>query len=100
LTLGFLVLRKGFLKVMGATIMPDEGVPTATARGESIREGVNAWIRTSRAFDAVVDFDQAVRDPVHPSRIRAEFDPGDHIHPNDLGNQVMADVFNLTVFTN
>jgi lysophospholipase L1-like esterase len=88
------------IKVMGATITPEEGVPTATPRGESIREAVNAWIRTSRAFDAVVDFDGVVRDPAHPSRIRAEFDPGDHIHPNDTGNQAMADAFKLTVFTN
>ena len=88
------------IKVMGATITPQEGVPTATPRGESIRETVNAWIRTSRSFDALVDFDQVLRDPAHPSRIRAEFDPGDHIHPNDPGNQAMADVFNLAVFKN
>ena len=46
-------------------------------------------------FDAVVDFDMVVRDPAHPARIRQEFDPGDHIHPNDAGNQAMADAFDL-----
>jgi len=84
--------------VIGATIMPEEGVPTASERGEEIRTSVNQWIRTSKAFDAVVDFDAVVRDPQHPIRIRAEFDPGDHIHPNDTGNQAMADAFDLAIF--
>ena len=86
------------IRVIGATIMPEEGVPTASERGEGIRTSVNQWIRTSKAFDAVVDFDAVVRDPQRPIRIRAEFDPGDHIHPNDAGNQAMADAFDLTVF--
>jgi lysophospholipase L1-like esterase len=60
---------------------------------------VNRWIRTSRSFDAVVDFDAAIRDPGRPSRLRPEFDPGDHIHPNDRGNQAMAEAFELAVFT-
>uniref|UniRef100_Q026K5 Lipolytic enzyme, G-D-S-L family n=1 Tax=Solibacter usitatus (strain Ellin6076) TaxID=234267 RepID=Q026K5_SOLUE len=86
------------IKVIGATIMPEEGVPTASERGEEIRLSVNQWIRTSHAFDAVVDFDATVRDPEHPGKIRAAFDPGDHIHPNDAGNQAMADAFDLAIF--
>jgi lysophospholipase L1-like esterase len=86
------------IKVVGATLTPEEGVPTASERGETIRQAVNQWIRTSRSFDAVVDFDAAVRDPGRPSRLRPEFDPGDHIHPNDLGNQAMAEAFELAVF--
>jgi lysophospholipase L1-like esterase len=85
------------IRVIGATIMPEEGVPTASERGEGIRTSVNQWIRTSKAFDAVVDFDAVVRDPQRPARIRADFDPGDHIHPNDAGNQAMADAFDLTI---
>jgi len=86
------------IKVMGATIMPEEGVPTASARGEEIRSSVNQWIRTNRAFDAIVDFDAVVRDPQRPVKIRSDFDPGDHIHPNDAGNQAMADAFDLAIF--
>lgn len=86
------------IKVIGATIMPEEGVPTASERGEAIRQKVNEWIRAKGNFDAVVDFDVVVRDPQRPIRIRAEFDPGDHIHPNDAGNQAMADAFDLNVF--
>jgi len=86
------------IKVIGATIMPEEGVPTASERGEGIREAANRWIRAKGNFDAVVDFDAAVRDPARPIRIKQEFDPGDHIHPNDLGNEAMAEAFDLSLF--
>ena len=86
------------IKVIGATLTPEEGVPTASERGEEIRRTVNQWIRTSGLFDAVVDFDAVIRDPARPIRMRQEFDPGDHIHPNDAGNQAMADAFDLKIF--
>ena len=79
------------IKVIGATIMPEEGVPTASERGEAIRQSVNQWIRAKGNFDAVVDFDVVVRDPQRPVRLKPEYDPGDHIHPNDTGNQAMAE---------
>jgi lysophospholipase L1-like esterase len=56
---------------------------------------VNAWIRSSGTFDAVVDFDQAVRDPADPRRVLAAYDSGDHLHPNDAGYQAMADAVPL-----
>lgn len=86
------------IKVIGATIMPEEGVPTASERGEQIRQAANKWIREKGHFDAVVDFDAAVRDVQNPVKIRADIDPGDHIHPNDAGNKLMADAFDLGVF--
>jgi lysophospholipase L1-like esterase len=86
------------IKVVGATIMPEEGVPTASERGEEIRQTVNRWIRAKGNFDAVVDFDLVVQDGSHPARINPAFDPGDHIHPNDAGNRAMADAFDLTIF--
>jgi lysophospholipase L1-like esterase len=88
------------IKVVGATLTPEEGVPTMSERGEQIRQTVNQWIRTSGLFDAVVDFDAVIRDPSRPVRMRPEFDPGDHIHPNDAGNQAMADAFDLKLFRN
>ena len=87
------------IKVIGATLTPEEGVPTASERGEGIRQAVNTWIRAKGNFDAMVDFDKAVQDSSRPARIKPEFDPGDHIHPNDPGNKAMADAFDLTVFT-
>jgi lysophospholipase L1-like esterase len=54
------------------------------------REAVNEWIRTSGQFDAVLDFDQAVRDPQHPVRIRPDYDVGDHLHLNPAGYGALA----------
>jgi len=87
------------LKIMGATLTPDEGVWLAGPTGEATRQKVNEWIRTSGAFDAVVDLDAATRDKDHPTRLRADFDSGDHIHPNDAGNAAMANAFDLSAFT-
>jgi lysophospholipase L1-like esterase len=86
------------IKVAGATIMPVDGVNTYTDAGERIRQEVNRWIRTSKAYDAVIDFDAAVRDPAHPGRLRADFDPGDHVHPNDAGNRAMAAAIDTSIF--
>lgn len=88
------------MKIMGATLTPDEGVWLAGPVGEATRQKVNQWIRNSGAFDAVVDFDAVIRDPADPKRMRAEFDSGDHIHPNDAGNAAMANAFDLNAFTN
>jgi len=85
------------IKVMGATITPAE-TRLGSDNVELIRNTVNQWIRTSHAFDAVVDFDAAVRNPSHPRGLRPDFDPGDHIHINDAGNQAMADSFDLKAF--
>jgi len=87
------------IKVMGATMTPAVGVPTYSEAGELVRVAVNRWIRAKGNFDAVVDFEAVLRDPQNPAKIRPELDPGDHIHPNDRGNQIMADAFDLGVFT-
>lgn len=86
------------IKVAGATILPVGGVSTYTENGEAIRQAVNRWIRTSGVYDAVIDFDAAVRDPADPKRLRADFDPGDRVHPNDAGNQAMAAAIDVSVF--
>ena len=57
---------------------------------------MNQWIRTSHAFDGVIDFDAAVRDPSDPLRLNPIYDTGGgHLHPNDLGYKAMADAINL-----
>ena len=63
-----------------------------------MREAVNAWIRTSGTFDAVVDFEAATRDVSDPRKFRAEFDPGDHLHPNNAGYEAMANAVDLSIF--
>lgn len=86
------------LSIIGGTLMAFEGVNTYSEAGERMRQEVNQWIRDSGEFDAVVDFDAATRDPAAPTRLRREFDSGDHIHPNDAGNQAMADAIDLKLF--
>jgi lysophospholipase L1-like esterase len=86
------------LKIMGATITPTGGLWLYTPASEASRQTINQWIRTSGAFDAVADFDKATRDPHEPSRLRPEFDSGDHVHPNDAGTKAMAESIDLAHF--
>ena len=86
------------LKVFGATFLPGEGEPEYTPQTEAARSAVNQWIRTSQRFDAVIDFEAVVRDPEHPTRLRPDYDSGDHVHPNDAGYQAMAEAIDLRVF--
>jgi len=86
------------IKAIGCTLTPFEGAYYARENGEAVREALNTWIRTSGAYDAVVDFDAATRDPNNPKRFRADLDPGDHLHPNDAGYRAMADAVDLSMF--
>lgn len=86
------------IKVIGCTITPYGESSGFTDAGEAIRQGVNTWIRTSRAFDAVVDFDAATRDPNKPNRFRPEADSPDMLHPANPGYRLMADAIPLTIF--
>ncbi len=90
------------LRIIGATLTPFEetfaGHPLYgyySEEKEAKRQAVNEWIRTSGAFDGVIDFDAATRDPGNPKRLRAEFDSGDHLHPNDAGYKAMAESVDL-----
>ncbi|WP_329062338.1 SGNH/GDSL hydrolase family protein [Amycolatopsis sp. NBC_01480] len=83
------------LRVIGGTITPFDGFHTYSAATEGIRESVNSWIRDSKTFDAVADFDAALRDPADPHRLLGRYDSGDHLHPGDAGYQVMAGVVPL-----
>ena len=83
------------VSVIGATLMPDQGNGYYTPAAESIRQSVNQWIRTGGAFDGVIDFDQAMRNPANPPALNPIFDSGDHLHPNDIGMKVMADAIDL-----
>ncbi len=86
------------IKVIGATLTPYVGATYATEKGEAMREAVNNWMRTSHAYDAVVDFDAAVHDPANPEQIRAAFNIRDHLHPNDEGYKAMASAVDLSLF--
>jgi lysophospholipase L1-like esterase len=80
---------------IGATITPFAGSMIFSDEGETIRQAVNDWIRTSDAFDGVIDFDEVVRDPGQPTRLLPAFDSGDLLHPNDAGFRAMAESIDL-----
>ena len=86
------------LKALGCTLTPFEGAAYFSPEGESKREAVNKFIRTGGAYDGVIDFDAAVRDPGHPARFLPMYDSGDHLHPNDAGYKAMADAIDLSLF--
>jgi lysophospholipase L1-like esterase len=88
------------LRVYGATITPyvDSAYYHPGPLSEADRQSVNQWIRAPGNFDAVIDFDAAVRDPQQPDHLLAADDCGDHLHPSPAGYKAMADTVPLTLF--
>jgi lysophospholipase L1-like esterase len=91
------------LKVIGATLLPFEGTNLGGVPGyyspekETRRQAVNEWIRNAKAYDGVIDFDLALRDPSHPSQLLPQYQAVDHLHLNDAGYQTMANAVNLAL---
>jgi lysophospholipase L1-like esterase len=79
-------------------LTPFGGAGNFSPEKEAKRQALNQWIRTGKMYDAVIDFEAAVRDPKDPVKIRAEFDPGDHLHMNGAGYKAMADAIDLALF--
>ncbi|MFG2597919.1 SGNH/GDSL hydrolase family protein [Streptomyces sp. NPDC048462] len=86
------------IRAIGATLTPIGGSSYDSTANEAKRQAVNDWIRTSGAYDAVVDLDLAVADPTDPARMTPTYDSGDHLHPNDAGYHAMARSLDLTGF--
>jgi lysophospholipase L1-like esterase len=90
------------IKVLGATLTPF-GNETFMANAwnptrERHRVTVNEWIRESGAFDAVADFDRAIRDPERPTQMLGIYDCGDGLHPSDIGYCKLGDAIDLAWF--
>ena len=86
------------LKIFGATIMPFQGFNGWTEAGEATRVAANNWIRSSHAFDGVIDFDAALANPADHSKFAEQYDSGDHLHPNPAGHEAMARAVDLALF--
>jgi lysophospholipase L1-like esterase len=96
--------RNRGVRIVGATLTPFEGALTMpgspitnyySPAKDALRQRINAWIRGSGEFDAVLDFDAVVRDPQNPLRILPAYDSGDHLHLGDAGNKAVADAIDL-----
>jgi lysophospholipase L1-like esterase len=90
------------IKIIGATLTPF-GNETYMANAwnpkrEEVRSAVNSWVREGGAFDAVADFDKALRDPERPTQMLTKYDCGDGLHPSDLGYNKMGDAIDLSLF--
>ena len=91
--------RSAGLKVFGATLTPYGGSASYWSEdGEADRQAINRWIRESGRFDAVIDFDLALRDPQQPGRLAKPYDNGDHLHPSLAGYKRMGEFVDLNLF--
>ena len=93
------------IKVIGGTLLPFEnalaGGPNQgyfTPDKEAKRLAVNNWIKTSGAFDGIIDFERVIADPARPAAMAASYDSGDHLHPNDVGYRAMGEYIDLKLF--
>jgi lysophospholipase L1-like esterase len=96
--------KKG-IRVIVTTIPPFEdalfrrpAISFSTPEKERVRQEINTWIRSSGEFDGVIDFDEVIRDPSHPTRLLPSYDSGDHLHVNDVGNVAQGNAIPLTLF--
>ena len=91
------------LTIFGGTILPlerdEEGGNGFNPTSEATREALNEWIRTSGAYDGVIDFDAVMRDPARSSKLQEALQAGDWLHPNDAGYEKMAATIDLSLFT-
>jgi len=87
------------IKVYGATIMPFGGCSFYyNDYREAARQTVNQWIRSSSCFDAIIDFDQIMCNPADTLSLIPVADTGDHLHPNEIGHQMMGKAVDLNLF--
>jgi lysophospholipase L1-like esterase len=82
-----------------ATITPFGHSFYFNSSAETSRQRINQWVRTSGQCDAVLDFDEAARNPAKPDELDSAFDSGDHLHLNSDGYRKLASSIDLTLFS-
>ena len=93
------------MRVVGATLTSALGSTNkdhGSADEDVARKAFNDFVRGSKTFDAVIDFDRVTLDPatgkMKPQStcpITPTGGPGDGLHPNRAGYQAMADAIDL-----
>jgi lysophospholipase L1-like esterase len=84
--------------IFGATLTPEGGLRGGSPARDAKRVALNTWIRTSGAYDGVIDFDKVTRDPADTTQFLPAYDSGDHLHPNDAGYKAMGEAIDLALF--
>ncbi|MBG0561179.1 SGNH/GDSL hydrolase family protein [Actinoplanes aureus] len=92
--------RSAGLRIFGGTMLPFGGAGRSYDKPDNRaeRDRLNAWMRSAGEYDAVIDFDAAIRDPADPQRMLPAYDCGDHLHPNDAGMAALAEAVPLELF--
>lgn len=88
------------IKALAATILPYVGSEYyhPAASDEADRQNLNQWLRESKIFDGVIDFDKIMRDPKTPEKLLPQYDSGDHLHPSPAGYKAMSDAVSAALF--
>jgi lysophospholipase L1-like esterase len=90
--------REQGVRVIGGTLPPFRDAFYFLEEKELVRQTVNRWMRDAHAFDGLVDFDRVLHEPGDPSRLRSDFDTGDHLHPNMAAFIAMGNAIDLEMF--
>ncbi len=90
--------KENGIKVTALTLLPFKGSNYFDEDSEKLRQDVNAWIRSSRAFDSVVDIDRQMADSKDPLRLNGDFQSGDGLHPNGQGQRAIGEAIPLAYF--
>ena len=106
-TVGHVRAKAAHIKVIGATVLTAFGATRddhGSHEQDAKRRALNDFIRTSRLFDGVIDFDAVTVDQA-TGGLKREFvpdttigGPGDKLHPNRAGYLAMAMAVDLALF--
>lgn len=84
------------IRVIGTTILPRKGSSGyRESYNEETRTAFNEWVRSSGSFDAVIDFDQIMKDDIEPLKIKKGYAMFDQVHPNEKGGLYLANAIDL-----
>jgi lysophospholipase L1-like esterase len=78
------------IQVAVATITPFRPAEGYNDQREKIRQEINEWIRSRSGDWSVLDFDAELRDPIDQTTLAPQSDSGDHVHPNEAGQDRLA----------
>lgn len=85
------------VRIYGATILPFNGHSYYNQYSELCRSTVNAWIRASGNFDACIDFDRVMRNPLDTTRLISTYQ-NDGLHPDAAGYRTMGESVDTKLF--